>query len=139
MRPKSIVNFERVVLLWILVGLVNAWLQWNHLVAQMAAAHLGPNVIIIGQGISILINLLLLWFIAHRGSPVAKWIYVVLAAIGLVFGIIGLVRNLDMGAMPLAVTILQYLLVASALWLIFQPDSKAWFSEGRGPDPDAFR
>lgn len=144
MRPSSIVNFERVVLLSILLGIVGTWLSWARIqamVAQTATAggpHMSTNTVIVIQAVTIALYLLLIWFISRKASPVAKWIYVVLAGLGLVFGLFGLPQTMRYGTAPLLVAIVQYLLSITSLWLLFRPDAKAWFSEGRGPDPSTF-
>jgi len=145
MRPKSIVNFERVVLLSILARIVSDWINWDKTQAVMAEAQaqagrvmFGANFAIGVQVVMILVFLLLLWLIARKGSPIAKWIYVVFVLIGLVAGIVGLRQTIAWGPLPLAVAVLEYLLSLFSLWLLFQPDSKAWFGEGRGPDPEGF-
>lgn len=142
MRPKSIVNFERLVLLSILVGIVNAFLVWDQTQASLQAqgAALGSGTLITIQAITIALYLLLLWFISRKGSPVAKWIYVVLAALGLVIGLTGIQQTASFGTLPLLITIVQYVITLITIWLLFRPDSKAWFSDGRGGvDTDTFR
>lgn len=145
MRPKSIVNFERVVLFSILIGIVNTFLSWPKMLAmaqaqaQGSAIHIGPGFLIGTQAVVIAILLLLVWLIARKGSPVAKWIYVVLMLLTLLGAIIGIGKMAAYGTVPLVLGIVQHLLALVSLWLIFQPDAKAWFSEGRGPDPDSLR
>jgi hypothetical protein len=144
MRPKSIVNFERVVLLSILIGIVSTWVNWDQMQAAMAQAQqgramLGAKFAIGVQAVAIAIYLLLLWLIARKGSPVAKWIYVVFALLGLGAAIVRFRTTVALGTPALLLAIVQFLLTLAALWLIFRPDSKAWFSEGRAPDPDAFQ
>lgn len=140
MRPQSIVNFERVVLASILLGIVNTALIWDDLQAAMATTGMGTGLVLGIQAVTIALYLLLIWFISRKGSPVAKWIYVVLCVIGLVFGLLGLGEAMRLyGTVPLVITIVQYLLSLASLWLLFRPDSKAWFSDGRGPvDPNVF-
>ena len=140
MRPQSIVNFERVVLASILLGIVNTALIWDDLQAAMATTGMGTGLVLGIQAVTIALYLLLIWFISRKGSPVAKWIYVVLCVIGLVFGLLVLGEAMRLyGTVPLVITIVQYLLSLASLWLLFRPDSKAWFSDGRGPvDPNVF-
>ena len=141
MRPPSIVNFERVVLFSILLGVANTFLIWEQLAATVATTGMGTGFIVTVQAVTIAIYLLLIWFISRKGSPVAKWIYVVLAAIGLLFGLIGIGQVASLyGTVSLVITIVQYVLSAVSIWLLFQPDANAWFSDGRGPvDPNVFR
>ena len=140
MRPQSIVNFERVVLFSILVGIVNTVLVWNELQAEVAASGFGVGFALGIQAVTIALYLLLIWFIARKGSNVAKWVYVVISVLGLVVGLLSFAQTAQLyGPGPLVITIVQYLLLLVSLWLLFRPDSKAWFSEGRGPvDPNVF-
>jgi hypothetical protein len=131
MRPQSIVNFERIVILYLVLGLVSTALNWQKMVAMVAQAHLGPGWVIGSQAVAIAIYLLLIWFIAHKASVVAKWIYVVLTVLGLVVGLINLPKTMALGAHSAILSCVQYVLAAIALWLLFRPDSRAWFSEGR--------
>jgi hypothetical protein len=145
MRSKSIVNFERVVLLGILVSIVNTWLTMDKAVA-MTQARLDAqgNPFKVGAGMFIgvevaivIITLLLVWLISRKASLVAKWIYVVLSALFLIAAVFGIAtgKMAAYGTVPFVMGIVQNLLTLASLWLIFQPDAKAWFSEGRGPDP----
>jgi hypothetical protein len=136
MRPKSIVNFTRVVLLSLALGILITFLSWEKMESAVAAtgAGLGTGTLLVIQGVSIAIFLLLIWFIHAHGSPVAKWIYVVLAVIGLVMGLTGFGQTMSYGTLPAVLAALQIILSAISLWLLFRPDSKAWFSEGRS-DP----
>jgi asparagine N-glycosylation enzyme membrane subunit Stt3 len=149
MRPKSIVNFERVVLLNILIGIVNLWLSWDKMLAAQQAKLLAqgqermigmlPNLFIGGEVVFVAIWLLLVWLISRKASPVAKWIYVVLAVIILIFAVLGLGKAAALGTVPMVLGIAAHLLTLASLWFLFQPDAKAWFSEGRVADPNDLR
>jgi len=138
MRPNSIVLFERLVLLSIVLSLISVFVSWEQTQAMLSAQNspLGPTSILVTQGIMILLYLLLIYFIARKGSPVAKWIYVVLAGLGLVLGLIGIGQTFQLGTIPGVIALIQYVITAATLWLLFRPDAKAWFSEGRGGDVD---
>ena len=78
------------------------------------------------MAISLLIPLLLWYFIARRASNIAKWILVVMTLLGLLF------VNLDAGQLgslagiaSLTVTILQLV----AIVLLFRADARAWLSD----------
>lgn len=146
MRPQSIELFEKVYLGAIAIGLVNTFLSWSQVSAmlddpRMQAAGMGTGTLMFGLVVGILIPLLLWYFIARRASNVAKWIYVVLTALGL-FGFLSSLAN------PLVpkglVTVLGLAAVALqvfAAWLLFKPDSVEWLeSKGaNGPgDPTTF-
>ena len=106
---------------------------------QAGRPHLSSGATLTIQIVFILIYLLLIYFISRKGSPVAKWIYVVLAVLGLLGGIVAIPLMAKIGIVPLLIVIVQYALSLVSLWLLFQPDSKAWFSEGRTADPNDLR
>lgn len=134
MRPKSIVLFERLVLLGIVLGIISAFLVHEQVAAMVAAAGqgMGTSTVYIIQAIVIGLYLLLIWFISRHGSPVAKWIYVVLAGLSLVAGLAGIGQTLEFGVVPAIISVAQYVITAVTIWLLFRPDANAWFSEGRG-------
>jgi hypothetical protein len=140
MRPPSIVNFTRVVLLSLAIGILGTWLSWDRVEATIAAtgSGMGTGTLVGIQAVTIALYLVLIWFIHAQGSPVAKWIYVVLCGLGLVLGLLGIGQTLSYGILPTILAAIQYILAIISLWLLFRPDSKAWFSEGRG-DPGEVR
>ena len=142
MRPKSIVTFERLVLLGIIIGLINAFLVWDQTTAalQAQANPMSSNTVMIIQAVTVALYLLLVYFISRKGSPIAKWIYVVLAGLGLIVGLFGIQQTMEYGTVPLLITIVQYVLSLVSIWLLFRPDAKAWFNDGRGgSETDSFR
>lgn len=143
MRPQSIVNFERLYLGALALGIVNTILSWNDTMAQVKqqpnAEILGPDFVYIVTGLSILIPLILWYFIARKASVVAKWILVVLFLLGLA----GTFMMISGGTYPKGLSGIlggvTTLLQAGAIWMLFKPDAKAWFADGRGGlDPDVF-
>ena len=134
MRPPSIVTFERVVLLSLALGVLNSFLVWDQAVAAASATGtgMGPGSIIGIQVVTLALYLLLLWFISRKGSPVAKWIYDVLAVLGLVMGLVGIRQTMYYGTLPLIISGAQYVLTLISVWLLFRPDAKAYFADGRG-------
>lgn len=132
MRPKSIVTFERIVLTIVALGIVNGLLTREQTAATAADAGMGPGAVLGIQIVGIAVNLLLMWFIARKASPVAKWIYVVLTAIGLVGGLAGVAKLVQGGALSTVLTIVTFALSAVSLYFLFRPDANAWFNDGRG-------
>jgi len=132
-RPTSIVNFERCYLGSVVVGLIASLFNWHDaqsLVAvqranQMIGSWYMPAMLAVG----IVIELLLWYFVARRGSTVAKWIVVVF----FVFSCFGLVTGLAGHRYPTGIagvlSIVGFVLDAIAVWLLFKPDAKAWFGE----------
>ncbi|HEX9947779.1 MAG TPA: hypothetical protein VGA98_09585 [Allosphingosinicella sp.] len=140
MRPPSIVNFTRVVLLSLAIGILATFLSWEKVEEAVAATGtgMGTGTILGIQGVMLVLYLVLIWFIHAHGSPVAKWIYVVVAVLGLISGLASFGQTMSYGTVPAVLAAIQIILSAISLWLLFRPDSKAWFSEGRS-DPGAVR
>jgi glucan phosphoethanolaminetransferase (alkaline phosphatase superfamily) len=132
MRPPSIVNFERVVLLGLALGVLSSFLTWDDTVAAVSSTGMGSGTVIAIQAVTITLYLILLWFISRKGSPVAKWIYVVISVISLAIGLAGFGQIMKSGALQLILTLAQYALALVSLWLLFRPDAKAYFEDGRG-------
>jgi hypothetical protein len=136
-RPQSIIWFERCFLGAIGIGLVNSALNWSKIQEAVAAtpgAGVLPGGFLIGtMVVGIIINLLLWYFAARRGSNVAKWIIMVFFGLGL----LGLARTLMSGVAAPTMNVFAYValaLQAVGVWLLFQPDAKAWFAGRRDDD-----
>ncbi len=135
MRPSSIVRFDRLYLASIAVGLIGNILEWPLTMARLAenpdTAAMGSTATVAAGGmiaIGVLIALLLWFFIARRGSSVAKWILVVFT----VFAIGSLVIGFSTGAVILdaggIVRIVAVALQAAAVAFLFRPDAAPWFA-----------
>lgn len=145
MRPKSIVIFDWLFLVSLILSMISSALSYSAVtsrfrsdptLAPLASAG-GPFLIgsvVIGLGVS-----LLLWFfISRRASNVAKWILFAFTALG----VLSVVRNLQepmfaggVTALMIALAILQVVTV----FFLFRPDAVAWL-EGKAPvDPDVFK
>jgi hypothetical protein len=137
-RPKSIVQFDYIYLAIIALGLVGSALSWDELlasvsvqrmVAQMGTAPLYGTILVVT-----LLQLLLWYFIARRGSVVAKWVFVVYAGASLVFSAYSLAVNGAISAAVGVVSVATLVLQAIAIWLLFRPDTPAWFGEDASPE-----
>jgi hypothetical protein len=132
-RPNSIIWFERVFLGSLLLGLLNSIFTWSTMTAQMAAtpgaAMFGGGVLIGTMALGIIINLLLWYFIARRGSNVARIIWTVLFAFG-VFGIIAVFMQATPVSMKI-VPLISFALQAYGVFLLYRPDAKPWFSPNK--------
>ncbi|SOB87361.1 hypothetical protein SAMN06297144_2491 [Sphingomonas guangdongensis] len=132
MRPRSIVLFERLYLGAWALGLINTGLNWSQTMRQFSAGGavaVSPVLLYASTAIGLLIPLVLWFFITRRASLVAKWVLVVLFAIGL--GSIAL-ATLD-GRLPSGlagiVAVTATVLQAVAIGCLFQPDAREWFGE----------
>jgi uncharacterized membrane protein YtjA (UPF0391 family) len=135
MRPPSILRFEKAYLASIAISVLNTIIFWSTATAALddpAVEALG-----VGQGalaavlvISTIISLLLWYFIARRASKVAKWIFVLFLA----FGVVSLLSSLANPQMPrgmeLVLNLFATALQVYAAWQLFKPDAKAWLASG---------
>jgi hypothetical protein len=132
-RPQSIVLFDRLFLASLVLALINAVLAYPTLVEEVEAdpalAQIGGGPIVIGVVLaSLLIPLVLWYFISRRASNIAKWLLVALVAIGLFFGNFSFSDGLTLPAvLGLVVTLLQVV----AIVMLFRADARAWL-EGDG-------
>jgi hypothetical protein len=135
MRPSSIIRFDRLYLASIAVGLIGNVIEWPLTMARLAenpdTAALGSTATVAAGGmiaVGVLIALLLWFFIAQRGSTVAKWILVAFT----VFAIGSLAVGFSSGAVIFdAGGILRLVAVAlqtAAVVFLFRPDAAAWFA-----------
>jgi hypothetical protein len=136
MRPPSIVNFERVVLLWLAIFVINTIVSYDEMIASVATLGLGSGFVLGTQGATLAVMLLLLWLIGRKGSPVAKWIYAVLTVLALVSGVVGLSQTPEWGNLPVILSVVQYVLLLVSLYLLFRGDTKPWFADGRGEETE---
>lgn len=130
MRPASIVTFERIIILVILLGFVTTALTWDGAVAMARRQGIGESLLIALGALSLAINLLLLWLIARRRSAAAKWIFILLSAGGLAMALIGAGAIASLPLPLIMLNVVQWLLTLYAIWLLFRPDSRGWFGGG---------
>src|SRR3546814_10437492 len=99
---------------------------------------MGPGFLIGTFAVGMAINLIIWYFISRRRSKIAKWIQVVLYVLGLVFFLTSLNNPLSPKGLALAANLVIYALYGAATYMLFRPDTAAWFGNDR-VDPDAFR
>ena len=146
MRPHSIELFEKTYLASIALSIASTVFTWSEVTASMRAASssgvaLGSSGMIASVAISNLVSLLLWYFVARRASNIAKWIYVVITAIGLLMVLNLLVGSTNGIRLAMVSGLIVTALQVFAAWLLFKPDAAAWLeSEGaNGPgDPSTF-
>jgi hypothetical protein len=134
-RPRSILAFERLFLLALLLWAVRQGLTWD---AQMAQFEATPA----GRGRSWMLAVLLVataaynllaWYLAARRASVAgKWLAVAAAAVSALLLLFEALALLQPGGAALSFKLLALaasgLTVAAAVPL-FTDDAKAWFGE----------
>lgn len=121
--PKHIGLFEKLSLGSLLIGVVVATATYK----QMSLVA-DPFFIALIQIIVLGSTLLLILLISRKRSKVAKWILVMLWALGLVRYIPQLANFLDQGYVGI-LSICQLVMQAVGIYLLFTPESKKWFSE----------
>ena len=145
MRPRSIILFERLYGFIIACSIFVAIWAYFTISRLMPAsppnvpvdmAWLVPIAAIVMASAGVVIKLLLLYFIARRGSDVARWIFVVLfvLAVASVANVAVFRRSVIMHSWTLGFSLFSTLLLAVCLWLLFRRDSGAWFRGERAPD-----
>lgn len=143
-RPPSIILFERLLWTSFAISVVTTYLAWNDMMAEIergaagmrSSTAIGITVFIFAVTLAILAAL---WYaIARRGSNVAKWIYVVLVALGTLQTIASLFEPNSLSTMWLGATLLATALSVGSAAVLFRSDAVAWLA-GKGPvDPGVF-
>ena len=128
MRPSPIATFERVVLLMLVLGIANTVLNWSRVEAMATARGLDSSVLLAVYAAAIALFLLLVWFVARKGSNVARWIYAVIIVAALALEAVGIVQGVELPAPALIASMAQWVLALLSLWLLFRPDAGSWFA-----------
>ena len=129
MRPTSILYFERLSILSILVGMVFTWIDWDGQIAGVQASGFPPAVAPITLGFSLAVLLLLIFLISRKGIAIAKWIFVALFALGLLFSVPQVMDALDRGLVGL-LQLTQLVVQGMAIYFLFTPEANDWFRKG---------
>lgn len=139
-KPPSIARFERFYWASVVIGLINTALNWKTSQAMLAANPMMANAgwfLPTMQIIGLVIAVTLWFFIVRRPSVVAKWVQVVIAALG-VFGLLSTLAMVGLGRVAINLQIvlglLSNILYIVAAIMLFKPDAKAWFGEGLDED-----
>lgn len=130
MRPKAIVNFERLFLASIVLSTVQLAMQAGARIGQV-----GPVTELVIEAAGILVSVLLVLLASRRRSNVARWLLVVLTALGLLATGITLGRDLGGGKGVDAAWLVSLLAIAlqtAAVAMLFAPEAREWFAR-RGP------
>lgn len=141
-KPPSIVRFEQFYWASVILGLVNAGLNWSKSQAVLAANPMLAKAtwfLPASQVLGLTIAVLIWYFIARRPSVIAKWVQVVFAALG-AFGLLSALALFALGRSALSAQIalgfVANLLYIAAAVMLFKPDARAWFGEGLDEDDD---
>lgn len=132
-RPKSIELFERCYLGGWLVALVNTATNWSRVQRDPrvveAANQIGTWYMPTVTALGLLLPLILWYFIARRGSVVAKWVMVVVTAIGVGSLALQMARGQFEIGLPGILGIVGVVLNVIAATMLFRPDARPWFGE----------
>ncbi len=138
MRPKSIQLFERLYLASIALTLIATALGWDALVrgatipgAEGAAAAVAG----IAIGVVVLAQLIVWYFVARRGSSIAKWAAVLFFLLNL-WGIGATVQLAMNGSLPSVLTIFARIVELAAIAMLFRADARPWFAHDEEDDTD---
>jgi ABC-type Fe3+-siderophore transport system permease subunit len=140
-RPPSILRFERLYLASFGLGLVGWAVGWRAMAHALAAdprtapfQWFLPLALVIG----VVVTLLQLYFVARRGSAVAKWIVTVFTGVAVLRFLMTLPAALQGAVSPpsLIMALATLGLSVAATIQLFHDDTRAWFGEDRAVGPD---
>lgn len=130
MRPPSIIKFERLFLAAVMLGVIGLVVGYEAMTAQLAREPalrqlgVGGSEVLIGISAAWLAIYLLLWFlIARKASNVAKWILIILSALGAILYLPALTGRWDLA---LLLNVAYYALELTAMACLFRADATAW-------------
>lgn len=145
MRPRSIVLFDWLYLGSLLGSLLAVPRAYSKATqsrtSDAALAQMGTSfgtVLITVMAVAFGISLLLWFLVSRRASNGAKWILVVLTAIGAI-GLIPSIRQPTADPTQSAIAIIMTALQVIAVVFLFRRDARDWFAGKRAVDPDVFR
>ena len=121
MRPKTIVAFERIYLLTLLIGVFQAIIGWRQAIALAS-----PGFVVTIQAVAFGLILALVLWVSRGRSKVAKWIMVGLFVLGLPGTFVSFRSGMTLG-WPI-LTLSQTIMQVVALGLLFTPSARAWLS-----------
>ncbi|MEL6217929.1 MAG: hypothetical protein AAFR79_05600 [Pseudomonadota bacterium] len=126
MRPLSVRAFEALILLSLAIGLTVTALTWADLTREV-----GPGLVLLVQGATVLVVLGGVFLVARRGSNIARWAVTVMFGIGFI-AYIPQVAFLFSGQPTVGLLgAVQVMLQLSAVLMLFRPDAKLWFRNRR--------
>ena len=122
MRPTSIVAFERLALLSIALDSLNFAARWQQLVAS---GHAG--FVVATDIFTIVFQLALILIVSRFGSRICMWAIVILTTVGIVDFLVTGFRD-DGTQLWKSIYLLQMILAAVGLVLLFERNARAWFA-----------
>lgn len=141
-RPPSIIWFERFFWGSILIGFLSAGFAWNDIAREIESDAVSSTTGIVFLAfifaITIGISIAFWYFIARRGSNIAKWIYTVWMGLGSLWTLVTLFDPTAVRGGALAASLISTLLTLASIACLFRADAVAWLT-GKAPvDPGIF-
>lgn len=131
MRPRAIQLFDRLYLASIALSVIATIIGWDSLVAQAQSVEGAEQMAAMVTGgvaaVVYVIELLLWYLVARRGSVVAKWLVIVLFALNL-WGVLDTVSWAMQGSLAAVLTLASIVVQAVAIAMLFRPDARDWFA-----------
>lgn len=124
MRPQTIVNFERINIGALALGLVQAYVSWGTPKQQAITAHTSLLYFVAIQLFSAGVVVALTLLISRRRSKVALWILVILFLLGIPATVLVAVRGQLLGSG--LISVIQCIAELVALILVFTPSARRW-------------
>jgi heme A synthase len=129
MRPKSIILFERLFLISIILTAISAYLSFGQTLAQIEtnadfkALGWDSSAVIITAILYVAFLLLLYYLIAYRASVIAKWILVLVTVLSMTTLPSAIAVQ---SGVPLILAVMTNLSALAAIILLFFSDARAW-------------
>ena len=127
-RPRSILLFERLFLSTLAIAIVQAAAGWDELVRRAEAEGRGPLGVAAVIGLTLFTMGALVLLVSRGRLRWAKWLLVVLCAIGVPFFLAGLAAGKVAGWEPLA--LVQAALQVASLGFLFTREARDWLKAG---------
>lgn len=123
--PKSIITFERVFLFTVFLGLINIIVT-----SKIDFTNLDFFIQLGSQSLTFIILTFLVFLTSRKKSVIAKWIITLMFMLGLIMMSLffNQIADQGLGIMEILQMLLQVILQAYGVYLLFTKDSKAWFA-----------
>ena len=133
MRPKSIVYFERIIFGVLLLDILQTYLGWDQIIAQVAMSH--PNSSAVARALTVTVFFLVLvatltLLVSRRRSKIAMWILIAWVVLGLSLFLVRLVQStgglLGLNIVRVIGAGLYFIGEGAAVGLLFTPSARRW-------------
>ena len=124
MRPASITLFERLFLLSLAIGAIQVFVGWDELLRRAEAKGEGAAALTALLALAFFIQGALALLVSRGRMWSAKWLLVILCAIGLPLVLASVAEGTIVGWVPVA--LLQAALQVASLALLFTREAREW-------------